>query len=396
MENLPILKGKMHDQVIVPASKSYANRALILGSIIERPFSISGLSEATDVTNLLNALKAVGLKIDFNDDKITIVNSFPQCEIDKGVLEIHVGEGGTTARFLATLLMLGKRKYLLRLGHRLKSRPWDELLRIGKTYGAYVDLQDDKLILQGPLRLSESTQVDCLTTTQFATALQLLTSKTKSQVIPVNMNSSQSYWDLTVHLSEKLPGKSSFSLPGDWSSASYAMAFAALNHEIFFPGFLVDKFQADSKLFEILRSLEAIEQCHSGIKVFPSRISRDIEFDVSDCLDLVPTLIFLLSHISGDHKLRGVQNLVHKESDRLQESLRLLSLFNKKASSDGLDLFIKGDNNRECKQMNLLFPDDHRMVMAGTLFLLHHNGGVISPADAVKKSYPNFFNLICS
>jgi 5-enolpyruvylshikimate-3-phosphate synthase len=34
------------------------------------------------------------------------------------------------------------------------------------------------------------------------------------------------------------------------------------------------------------------------------------------------------------------------------------------------------------------------MVMTGTLFLLHHGGGTISPSEAVCKSYPDFFNLI--
>jgi 5-enolpyruvylshikimate-3-phosphate synthase len=44
--------------------------------------------------------------------------------------------------------------------------------------------------------------------------------------------------------------------------------------------------------------------------------------------------------------------------------------------------------------VDLDLPDDHRMVMTGTLFLLYHNGGTIRPAEAVNKSYPSFFEII--
>jgi 5-enolpyruvylshikimate-3-phosphate synthase len=98
--------------------------------------------------------------------------------------------------------------------------------------------------------------------------------------------------------------------------------------------------------------------------------------------------------VEGSHKLTGVENLVHKESDRLSEVIKLAGLFDRKISTDGKILFLEGKVGRVNKTIDLNMPDDHRMVMAGSLFLLHHGGGTIGPKGAVSKSYPEFFEII--
>jgi 5-enolpyruvylshikimate-3-phosphate synthase len=65
-----------------------------------------------------------------------------------------------------------------------------------------------------------------------------------------------------------------------------------------------------------------------------------------------------------------------------------------KASSDGQTLWIEGRKNITSVEVNLELPDDHRMVMAGALFLRFHQGGKLSPVSAVSKSYPRFFELL--
>lgn len=395
MQSLHIPKGKMRERVIVPSSKSYANRALILASLIKRPFTLKNLSSASDVTHLSNALASAGLKIQKHDDGITILNSFPECEKEYPSV-IGVGEGGTTARFLASLLLLGKSRYTLVLGKRLKERPWEEFIQLARKYGAIAELHDDKLILQGPIQLPQEIEVDCTNTTQFATAFELIRSVTGAAVVPVNMDSSQSYWAMTVEMARTLPSRDEFIVPVDWSSASYPMSFAALNHEITFPRLLYDKHQADAKFHHILTSLGALEENQNGTVVTPIKVHKSLTLDVSDCLDLVPTLAYFLSHVEGTHNLKGIQNLIHKESNRLEEVIKLIKTFGRRASTNGQELIIEGNKTLIDNEINLKMPDDHRMVMAGTLFLLHHSGGTVSPEEAVSKSYPDFFKLISS
>jgi len=395
MQTLRIKKSSLLNSIEIPASKSYANRALILCSILQGSPYIHELPDATDVTNLLECLRAIGLSFHHQENQIKFLNSFPACE-KKTEVFLSVGEGGTTARFLSVLLLLGKQKYILKLGKRLKDRPWSDFITIARTLGAFVELNDDLLTIKGPASFSSELHIDCTLTTQFASAFHLILHDEKTKVIPTHLSSSQSYWEMTKEIQKKIKGLLHYHIPRDWSSASYPIVFAALNHEIYFPGLHYDEFQADAKLFHLLKSFECLSESETGIIIKPIRKEKEVHLDVSDCLDLVPALAFFLSHIEGLHSLKGITNLVYKESNRLEEIIKLLEIFRRSSYSKDDVLYIHGKKEKLTSSLDLVLPDDHRMVMTGTLFLLHHFGGSITPSESVKKSYPGFFNIISS
>lgn len=389
MTILQINKGQLPSEVIVPASKSYANRALILGAVKTSPVTLKFVPEATDVIHLVEALKKIGLDIHQSGQTIEIRNSFPAFERDGATIE--TGEGGTTARFLAAFLLLGSRPYTLVLGKRLKERPWDEFINTAKAAGASATLEGDKLHLQGPMKHPARLQIDCSRTTQFATAFDLILPDTTIETL--NLKSSQSYLMMNEPLKEHFRNQNVYTIPSDWSSAAYPMVFAALQQTIRFPGLTYDPFQADAKLLEVLNDLGAVETDESGLLVKKMIRPSSVELAMNDCLDLFPAMAFLLSHIEGKHKLTGLENLVHKESDRLTEVTRLLNSFQRNCSYSQ-DVFTIEGHSRPADQTELTLPDDHRIVMTGALFLRHHNGGKIGPSEAVTKSYPQFFSLM--
>lgn len=393
MQTLSIKKGQIKKEIRIPTSKSYANRALILASLYEDSVIIKDLPEATDVTILIDCLKKIGLNIRSQNVFLSVDSSFPECELP-GPVDIDVGEGGTTARFLAAMLLLGKSEYRLRLGDRLKVRPWDDFISFSNKYGAKVRLDDDVLFVQGPIKLPKEIEVDCSKTTQFATAFELLSHCTGSKVTPVNMNSSQSYWAMNERIIQEISLTKTFEVPGDWSSASYPMAFAALNHSVIFPELRFDPLQADAKFFILLEQFNCLTAEGDNLKVSPCEVEENIVLNVQDCLDLVPTLGYFFAHIPGVHRLRGIENLIHKESDRLQEVIKLLSAFSRHAYREENDLVIEGKKDICPEAKDLVMPNDHRMVMVATLFLLHHSGGTVTPQNAVLKSYPSFFEIL--
>ena len=62
-ENKVIVKpGHFSKNILIPTSKSYANRILILASLNQRVVTIEALPESTDVLNLINCLEKVGIK----------------------------------------------------------------------------------------------------------------------------------------------------------------------------------------------------------------------------------------------------------------------------------------------------------------------------------------------
>lgn len=387
-----ISPGQFPSVVHVPASKSYANRALILAALKPGEVVIKNLSQAKDVTFLVQALSKIGLQLKLEKKDIHVSNNFPDCEGEG--CEIHIGEGGTTARFLASLLMLGSSPYTLILGQRLKNRPWQEFISLVKQLGGKAELKDEKLLIQGPIHFPSKLDVGCSETTQFASGFQLAAAFHKTEIIPVNLKASLSYWEMTKSLITHFKNNREFSVPLDWSSASYPMAFAALKHKILFPGLKFDEYQADAKFLTILKELGAVVENSDGIIVKPIQVKKDFVLDVSDCLDLVPTLCFFLSHIEGTHRLSGTNNLVHKESNRLEEVMKLMEEFGLKSSVENNDLVIEGSAIVRGSKVNLELPDDHRMIMSAALFLRYHQGGSVSPAEAVEKSYPEFFSLI--
>lgn len=391
MSILRIEKGALPDTVIVPTSKSYANRALILAALKKNATTLRSVPDATDVTHLISALRQAGLEITSEGNTVIVKNSFPECENEGATIE--TGEGGTTARFLAGLLLLGKKDYTLNLGKRLRERPWDEFIRAARELGGSARLEGGKLHIQGPIRNAESLRIDCSRTTQFATAFDLVLSNTK--VEPVHLLSSQSYLLMNEPIKEHFRNHHEYVIPADWSSASYPMTFAALNHTIHFPNLNYDPFQADAKLLSVLNDLGAVETSDSGLIVKKMMRLHAVDISMSDCLDLFPAMAFLVSHIEGQHRLSGLANLAHKESDRLSEMIRLLTAFGRKTIIQGDALLIEGSSRIE-KHADLVLPDDHRIVMTAALFLRHHNGGTLSPADAVNKSYPQFFELMRS
>jgi 3-phosphoshikimate 1-carboxyvinyltransferase len=393
MKTLKINAGLLPSIIHLPPSKSYANRALILAALLPEAFTIKNIPKASDVTFLINALKQVGLKLTEEGNQVVIQNSFPECEL-MGGSEIHIGEGGTTARFLASLLLLGSQPYTLILGNRLKERPWGEFIKLANQMGAKATLVENKLNLQGPLQTSKLIEIDCSETTQFASGFQLAMAYNGTEIIPSNLGSSKSYWEMTKLMIENFKKSPEFFIPMDWSSASYPLAFGALKQNIFFPGLRFDPYQADSKFFSILKKIDAIQETPEGMRVKPFSKKIDFNLEVSDCLDLVPALSFFLSHIEGTHILSGIKNLVHKESNRLSEILKLLEEFGFKASSDGSILQIEGSGTMRGSLVDLQLPDDHRMVMTAALFLRYHQGGSVSPAIAVDKSFPDFFKLL--
>jgi len=389
MTTLIIKPGRVSSKVFLPPSKSYANRYLILAATKKKKSVIHQVGSSTDVINLISGLDKAGLKIQQISDTVEILNSFPECEKEDRIIDI--GDGGTTARFLAALLLKGKRKYVLKMSHKLADRPWNELIKIAQAHGAYAELKNNELHLQGPLRLNQSLEVDCSETTQFATAFRLCYPET--MIHPLNLESSTTYWLMNERVIQDLK-EPEVSVPLDWSSAAFYLAFGAIHQKIKFPGLCLDTLQADSKFYFILKDLGHIIDEEDGLVVSPVQVSKNLELDMSDALDLVPAMAFYMANQSGQHMMRNVRNLIHKESNRLLEIQKVLDCFKIKNKVSENQIIIYGKSQRDHSFEVYSPPSDHRIVMMTALFMKLYQGGELSEIAAVSKSFPRFFDFL--
>lgn len=394
----------INKDVVVPSSKSYANRALILGAMRGDGFKVTNLPRSTDVIHLLAAFKEIGLSFLYENNEVIFFDSFPGRE-DLSLIDIPVkiltGDGGTTNRFLLALLALGKRAYEIIPSEKMIDRPWDDLLNPLRELGVLIDFhQGHSLHIQGPLCYSENQNivVNCEKSTQFMTALMLIFSQTSVKIIPQNLNASAYYLKITDDVILKSKASNEFAIPIDFSSLSYPLALGLFMGRVTIPHcFSLDKNQADSIFVEWLREHGAdIFFDENGLTITSKNELRPFDVDALLCPDLVPTLLFVASYVNGKSVIRQIKSLRYKESDRLRECFHLLHTFgvtfNYNEESDILT--IEGDLSFKASEKRIETARDHRMVMVATLFLLKNKGGTLLHSDCVAKSFPDFFQEV--
>jgi 3-phosphoshikimate 1-carboxyvinyltransferase len=207
---------------------------------------------------------------------------------------------------------------------------------------------------------------------------------------PENRN----YEEFVFH-HESLQGASSeirvYTVEGDWSGAAFLLVAGAIAGPITVRGLDMMSTQADKAIMNALgkaNSSFAIES--KGIKIRPAEM-KSFEFDATDSPDLFPPLVALATYCAGQTKIKGVSRLTHKESNR---ALALQQEFGKMGVSVEVndDIMIV-EGLKTVKSAKLHSHHDHRIAMACATAALNANGEtMIEGADAVKKSYPDFYD----
>jgi 3-phosphoshikimate 1-carboxyvinyltransferase len=165
---------------------------------------------------------------------------------------------------------------------------------------------------------------------------------------------------------------------GDWSNAAFLLALGELGGEVENLGLDPESTQGDRIIEEILPRLR------SGFA----------EFDLSDCPDTAPILFAMAAAFGNGARFTGTRRLKIKESDRasaMAEELKKfgahIAVLEDEVIIDPCEITAPADE--------LCGHNDHRIVMALSV-LCTLTGGVIDGAEAVTKSYPNFFEDISS
>ncbi|MBE0667387.1 MAG: 3-phosphoshikimate 1-carboxyvinyltransferase, partial [Bacteroidales bacterium] len=127
----------------------------------------------------------------------------------------------------------------------------------------------------------------------------------------------------------------------------------------------------------------------STVKAVKSML-KAFDFDATESPDLFPPLVCLAINCSGTSRIKGVTRLEHKESDR---GLTIVSVLNrlgiKTTVSDDIMLVEGG----EVKGATVSSHNDHRIAMMAAVAALKGDGPVtVTEAEAVSKSYPEFFS----
>lgn len=378
-----IYPGKAQGRLAVPPSKSMAHRLLICGAL--SPGSrIGGVSDSRDVQATLGALTSLGASVQKQGDTVTI-GSLPR----QGSASLSCLESGSTLRFLIPLCMLRDLPVTLKGAPALIARPLDAYEALAGERGLLFEKGKNFVRVCGPLTGGRF-EVAGDKSSQFISGLlfALPLCREDSILTVTGKAESMSYIDLTLGALADfgigirregqtffIPGGQEYlsrdvTVEGDWSNAAFPAALGYLGGDVTLTGLREDSRQGD--------------------KVYPAlfrKIGKET-VDLSDCPDLAPVL-FALAAARGGGKFTGTRRLRYKESDRVDTMRRELSRFGVTLTARENDVTVSGI--LQAPRTALSGHNDHRVVMALSV-LLTLTGGEIDGAEAVGKSYPEFFD----
>jgi 3-phosphoshikimate 1-carboxyvinyltransferase len=403
---------KVEGSLKIPPSKSHAQRVLACALISQETTLIKNFGNSDDELAVFQLIKDAGARVLQNEDEIKIQGIDFKNE---GMPSLNINESGLATRMLTPILAnFGLNIELTGKGSILK-RPMGQFDELMTSLGVDFQSNQGKLPFQmkGPL-IPKSIQIDGSLSSQFVTGLILgyiASPLLRNEIIEVINPTSIPYIELTFEVLREFGvdlkfenNKIQFSGPynlketeisieGDWSSASFFLVAAAINGDIQVDGLNLNSKQADRKLLKALKDFGATINFGDGIRVSKNETNA-FTFDATHCPDLFPPLAVLASFAKGISKIKGVNRLKHKESDRASTIQSELTKMGAKVQIVGDEMIINGIDEVHPAMINP--HGDHRIAMAAGIMALSAQSGsvVIQNSEVVKKSFPDFFECL--
>jgi 3-phosphoshikimate 1-carboxyvinyltransferase len=419
-----IKPSALNGTVQAPASKSSMQRACAAALVLGAKSIIGNPGHSNDDQSALGILTALGCRLTFGTEEITIDSTDSIFKSKKGFsgspLSVSCGESGLGVRMFTPILAISDREIIIRGEGSLLSRPVDFFDAILPQLGVKISSTNGKLPLKisGPLSPRDIT-IDGSLSSQFLTGLLLAFATAASSPVSIRVKNlkSRPYIDLTLKVMGEFglpvprhrdyeefffinhPSSEFIGLPvrytveGDWSGAAFLLVAGTIAGDIEVKGLDLQSTQGDKKI------IEAIKECGGKVLVQEDRISitgtggerSSFNFDATDCPDLFPPLVALAACSMGDSIIRGATRLVHKESNRAVTLQQEFKKMNVEIHLRGDEMIVKGNGRLQGAQV--FSHHDHRIAMACAVAGLNAAGEtVIGAAEAINKSYPDFFD----
>ena len=407
--------GEISGNIQAPASKSSMQRACAAALVKKGISTLHNPGKSNDDLAALSILKSLGVLVSYADNGSLVIDSSQFLQTNEPVT-VHCGESGLGIRMFTPILSLLSHEVHINGSGSLLKRPmhfFDEVLpqlnvSIHSTAG-YLPIT-----VQGPLKPQNIT-IDGSLSSQYLTGLLLAYSAAGAKEVVINVKglNSKPYVDLTLEVmrqfglavpenrnyeqfvfNDPLTTKpsESYTIEGDWSGGAFLLVAGAIAGSVMVKGLSSASTQADKKIMMALADCGAqIRQENNLISV--ERPKTDLlafGFDATDCPDLFPPLAALAACCTGTSRISGVHRLTHKESNRALTLQDELGKMNIPIYFEGDEMCITG--NQKIKRAQVSSRHDHRIAMACAVAGLRADGPVtISDAEAVNKSYPDFY-----
>ena len=394
--NKTINKSIAKGTVKVPPSKSMAHRYIICAGLSKGVSTITNVDYSEDIKATIDCIKALGVKVEAKESSIIIDGSNVSNKADISQIDFMCRESGSTMRFFMGIAMTLPCISNFYGSETLRNRPfgiYEDILN--KNDEVSFSKQEDKIVIRGGIKENDF-EIAGNISSQFVTGLLLALSLKKEggKITLIPPVESRSYINMTIQAMREfgidvdwesenvLRVKENqtyiardIEVEGDYSNAAFLDAFNFIGGDVKVEGLNPKSLQGDKVYLECFEKLK----------------KEKATIDIADCPDLGPVL-FSVAAANHGGIFTSTARLKIKESDRGSVMCEELAKLGVKTHMEENSIEIEGNGISSPSEL-LSGHNDHRIVMSLSL-LLTLVGGTITEAEAVRKSYPGFFDDI--
>ena len=415
-------------RTLVPGDKSISHRSLMLASLAHGRTKVYGLLEGEDVLRTADAMRALGATIT-RDGAVWTIDGRGVGELTEPADVLDMGNSGTAARLLSGILSSHQMNSVMTGDASLRSRPMRRVMDpLSKNGSEFLSREGGRL----PMAVRGNGQAKPL-----EYRLPVASAQVKSAVLLAGLNAvgrtvveepvatrdhtenMLRHFGVDVDVSVLDAGGCRIELtgpvkltardvtvPGDPSSSAFPLVAALL-----VPGsdLLIENVGLNplrTGLFTTLLEMGADltienERIEGGEPVgdLRARYSKLKGVDVPpqrapSMIDEYPVLAVACAFAEGSSRLRGLEELRVKESDRLAATVSLLNVNGADTEVVGDDLIVRGFQG-PLGGGSVTTHMDHRLAMSGIVFGLAAQKPVhIDDTAFIETSFPGFVDLM--
>ncbi len=405
-------KGAIGGKITAPPSKSYTIRGLMCAALAHGQSRILNPLYADDTDAAVRVLSDIGVRVERAED-LWRIDGGDLCQPEA---DLYCGDSAATLRFMTAICSIVPGKCRLTAGASLAKRPVEPLVkalqRLGVDCSSSVGMAP--VVVDGGRLKGGETELPGDVSSQFVSAL-LLVSPLAEERIRIRLTTpleSKPYVAMTLDCMAKFGVKVEFSekmddfytvkqtyrptryeVEGDWSSASCFLALGAISNGVEIENLNPASLQSDRAMLQFLKQMGAdVNVAPNAIREKGSNL-KAMRADLSDCIDLLPTMAVLAAMAEGTSELEGIGRARIKESNRVLAVREGLERMGVKVAEEKDRMLITGSILRSAV---IDSRDDHRIAMAFSILGTLAGNTTINNAECVKKTFPEFWDILRS
>ena len=431
----PDEKIRLQGEVTLPASKSFAQRAILLAALANGTTKLYGVTHCDDTDAAIGVARALFADVSLEGTTLTIEG---HQDLQRDGLRVRdnalfVGESGLLARLCIPLASLSREPVCISGEKTLLKRRIDDQRDTLRALGVRLNCKGQchlPVIVKGKLN-PYPVSTDGEKGSQMISGLLLALSQCdRESTLYIDNVTSEPYLLLTTYIASFF-GLTGYDCPEqddpddevrrsgfrtwhikpnqtitpvlgleverDWSAAAMLLVAGALAGDITFHGLDLHSRQADAFIYSLLRQnfVDIVHDPEKNTVSVRRSILCPFYYDITDAPDLFAPLFVMACFAGGESVIGGIGRLKNKESNRAATFAKEFQKLGVRTRIYGGEMTIYGQEDRRLHAAACSSHGDHRLAMALTVASLFADGPVeIDDTDCIAKSFPEFLETL--